>query len=218
MVAYGRSRQPGLIDPAAVSDPFAPFNQEFSGSGSSLPSGWSWLNQGSATYSEGSGVGTVALAAGSSGVNWRGIVTTPPSASTFTVVAKRLATFGGSGDRGSGLILRDSVSDKCLTWYYYSTGASNEQHVVTWTATLGGTPTIRSSNISAGSQHQFLRIVKNSASSWDFARSTDGVSWTTQLSAFDVGAVFTPDQIGFVAYSASAAGSFSNAADYIRFS
>ena len=51
---------------------------EFNGSGSSLPTGWSWVNQGTSTYAEANGYGSLDFQAGGADES-RGIVRAVPA-------------------------------------------------------------------------------------------------------------------------------------------
>lgn len=165
----------------------------------SLPSGWSWVNQETASYRERFGAGTLTVP--SAALEIRGIVRALPSESTWT--ATMWATGSQIGNAASdaelfGLILRDSATGK---------------NAMLRRASTSGVITTKSANDNFGTAANFsaarftyangllgFRVKRNSATSYDFQFSADGgISWSDVDMARDMSAHFTPDQIGFFA-------------------
>lgn len=89
------------------------FDYEFEGATTSLPSGWSWLNQGAATYTEALGAGVVAVPT-SAGYNWRGLVQTITGTSWLATCKLTMAGVSAA-DLYFGMLLRESSSSKLLS-------------------------------------------------------------------------------------------------------
>jgi hypothetical protein len=160
-----------------------------------LPTGWSWHNQGTATYTEHSGSGTLVSPAGS---NTAHIVAAIPSASTFKarcelVVSAKAATFV----RSQMLVSRTTNSTAVVLDTVWESAVSGVDKYITNFVTFsaaqgttlgmyGGTPT-------------FIEIEKLSATSWTFRVSMDGKVYVPVLSAYDVTAHLggAPDEIGW---------------------
>lgn len=169
---------------------------EFNGSSTSLPSGWSWVNQGGATYQEDFGGGSL-IFPGSGSTDIRSIVRAVPAGASWTATAKLVRTKRGAGTGPyGGLILRESSSGKLVMFNqtYHSSDGSVDKYTNNTTysgAGFGGFA------IWDSGRHWYWRIIKNSATSWDFAVSADRKGWATLALAANVGAFCTPDQIGF---------------------
>lgn len=171
---------------------------EFNETTSSLPTGWSWLNQGSSTYVEALGAGLV-TDPGHSGYQTRGLVRAVPAGASWTVTQKVSMNGGlGTPDFYAGVILRESSTSKLFSFYKYSVSTADNFYVDRWTNN-----TTYLSNVTNGAYHGrrestiYLRIKKNSATSWDFLISPDGIGYSTVVAAHNVSTHMTPDQIGF---------------------
>lgn len=182
---------------AAYGTGITSYDQEFSAVGSSLPSGWSWFNQGSATYAEQLGAGIVTFPAGT-GNNWRGVVRGLPSESTWTAYGRISGTVVGATESYVGVILTDGTKIIELALYsatgaLYS-GANGHTFMDRWTNATTYSAAI--TNIIIHGTPRYWRVRRNSASSYDFAVSEDGVTWAAVQSAYDVSAFMTPTHIG----------------------
>lgn len=172
-------------------------DEEFDRSGpvGSLPTGWAWVNQSTSTYSELRGVGALDFVAGGSDES-RGIVRAIPAGSSFTATFKALPAFRRSGTTlpSRHLILRDSTTSKLTV---YSQTLSDEVVVdhytdpTSFSSRPGGVVTVH-----AAALRPYVRVLKNSATSWDFAVSADGVAWVTTHTGINVSTHMTPNQIG----------------------
>lgn len=174
------------------------FDYEFEGSSSSLPSGWSWVNQGSATYQEDYGAGVLASPSSASSFTWRAIVRSLSGAAASWTATVKLPWIGGRGaDSYGALLLRQSSDGKMVTLGTPSS-VTGGWYIDKWTTATAYNSSFVSNKTTAHIRvYEYLRIRKNSASSWDFLVSPDGLSWFPIGSAIDVGAYMTPDQIGF---------------------
>lgn len=158
-----------------------------------LPSGWSWVNQGTSAYSQQFGKGIVLGDSSTSTLNCA--VRDFPTETTWTATTKISQTSGPVNWNRVGLVLQSSSSGK-TTYFGLTQGASSpwSSRVVTvsdWTnpTTFSGGE-LTSIELKAA---RYLRIKKNS-STYDFQYSVDGISWMTLSSgrsAFD-----TYDKIG----------------------
>ena len=178
------------------------FDQEFEAAAgtTSLPSGWSWVNQGSITYAEQFGAGAMTIPTNGNTDTWRGAFQSlSGAASAWTAIAK----VEGAGSQAGGawhygLILRDSASGKLLPFNYWF---GFKLELVRWTNPTtpeGGWYVAHGDAVAWPSMpaHYFM-IKKNSSSSWDFKFSTDGITWFAVASAIDISGFITPNQIGF---------------------
>lgn len=158
---------------------------EFDADTTSLPSGWSWLNQGSATYKEKYGLGGVACV-GAASYNSRGLYRAEPSASTYTAAFKLRYTLlgvGGSPSANCGIFLRHSGSGKLVQYGVFSSGNTGIETANSATSYSGNTGLVPT-------QFQpwaemYLRIVKASATSYSFGLSADGIAWDDTSTAYN---------------------------------
>jgi hypothetical protein len=181
------------------------YDEEFDQFASFLPSGWSWLNQGSSTYEEKFDKGVISGVA-ETGVHWRGILRALPSESTWEAVIKRSWQSRQGNELGTGFVLR-ADNGKILVFYWYSNAGTNVTYITLWNDADGSTPSIKVGPLSLqgipGIYPRYMRIRRNSATSYDFAGSADGVVWHTISAAFDVSAFLTPTSLGFGGYNSS---------------
>jgi hypothetical protein len=170
----------------------------------SLPSGWSWVNQGGSDYREVGGLARLYAdgTGGSTSANecHRMLVRALPSESTWTAVLKipSMACYPNTNMRAA-LVLRDSSGGDYVTWGR-RIGASDSLANVSfdyWSA-LNTLDTGFGAAYMADVQ-TFLRIKKVSGTSYSFASSADGVAWQTFWSGYDPTANgLTLDQIGIL--------------------
>lgn len=172
---------------------------EFGATTTSLPSGWAWVNQGSATYDEQLGIGALDLPAGG-GDESRHIVQTIPAAGSFTLIVKfHHISAGGGLFQSRHVVLQDSATGKQMR-FSLIISASPEAVVdyysnnTTFGARRGAATVLQGDSISAGLP--YVKVVKTSASSWAWSVSQDGVGWLPIHSAINVSTDLTPDKIG----------------------
>lgn len=179
---------------------------EFDANSSSLPSGWSWVNQSTSTYLEKFGAGVIA-APGVAGIQWRGIVRAVPAGSSWLTTAKFGFMTKAGNESGSGIVLRESGTSKFVVFYLYVNNPTvHDIYVYKWTNNTTASAGFAGPIAVTTWRPRYLRIRKNSSSSYDFECSEDGVSWYAIASAIDVSAFITPDQIGFMAYNSEGGG------------
>jgi hypothetical protein len=213
------------LDPLTVDNPATwgaanAADYEFDATGSSLPSGWAWANQGTSTYQEQYGAGKLALPSNASGDNHRLIVRNIPAGTTWTVTAKlsvATAFTSGSPQYGLGLYLRESSTDKIAAIHTAQAQTLASINVDRWNTTAGGgTNTTSMSWNTDQTTTKYLRIRRNSATSLDFLASSDGVAWLTVASAIDLSGFFTYNQVGFGIETAFAAPAIEGACHWLR--
>ncbi len=189
-----------ILDSQGVLAPTSPnaANYEFNATTSSLPSGWSWVNQGAAPYTEGSGWGTIDCPA-TTGDNFRCLVEAVPAGTSWTLTVRM--TYASATAAYYGTLLRESSSGKILaTFHRYDSvfgvlNATNAQAV-------SGTVATATVYIPLG-LITYHRIKKNSATSYDFAISPNGTAWWTVLAGHNPSGTLTPDQIGWFGQTAN---------------
>jgi hypothetical protein len=152
----------------------------------SLPSGWSWVNQGTATYLERYGAGGISCI-GNASYNNRGLTRAEPAASTYTAVFKMsYALLGASSSPAAnvGVWLRNSTSGKSVQYAYFSSNNVGME--------LANSATSYSSNsnlVSIIAQAMnpaiYFRIKKNSSTSYDFGLSANGVVWDDTVTGYN---------------------------------
>lgn len=166
------------------------YDVEFNGNGTTLPTGWSWFNQGTASFRERFGVGSLVIP--NSGAHYRIIDRPIPSESTWTLYARMTSTVNNADSNGYGLTLRESSTGKVITWHQ---DMGSNLRIVSWSAvdpTSGaGVP------FGIGEDNKRYRgfaIRRNSATSYDFGWFMDSeVRWLS--TALNPG--WTVDRIGF---------------------
>lgn len=169
------------------------YDYEFGAEGTSVPSGWSWMNQGTATYQEANGTGYVLHDGG--GSNLRGIVQPIPGDSTFEFRAKfRFVSLWNFNYLFCGFFLHDNAGSKVA-------GAGYDNRGTSWAywsdfTTFGGSENGDKRLLMLGDT-LYMSLKKNSATSWDIAYSTNGSVYSTIHAAVNLGAWFTPNRIGW---------------------
>lgn len=164
-------------------------DQEFNATSSSLPSGWTWLNQGTATYSEAKGWGNILLPT-ASGVNVRGIVQTVPAVAAYTAVAKVTGLIKDANNAYFGIGITDGTKVISLTL-----DSAYTLQVLRWATVTSFTDVLGTAQDSIFALPMWLRIRKNSVTSYDFAFSPNGSGWRDRLAAYDVSAWMTPTHL-----------------------
>lgn len=172
-----------------------------------LPTGWSWFNQGTATYVQQFGAGILSHPGVGSGDDLKGIGRNLSGwPSTWTATAKVIGSGFGAPVATYGLFLRETATGK-IVLIGQQGGSGNEQAVVTrWNSSTSFNSSATAA--SALSSMNYFRIRKNSATSYDFYASADGVGWGPILLANNVTTFLagTIDQIGVIAHRQSGAG------------
>jgi hypothetical protein len=174
------------------------YDVEFDTDTTSLPSGWSWVNQGSMTYEQKFGMAVLLHPTTTTGgAAIRGITRSLPAGSTWTATIKLNLSTRPTGNTILGFALRDSATGKMqLFGLQYSGG--QRVHCSNWNSATSFSADVQ--NDAAGDYPRYLRIKRNSSTSYEFEQSMDGVAWTAFRSAHNPTTFVTPDQIGLVVY------------------
>lgn len=174
------------------------FDYEFDATTSSLPSGWAWVNQSTATYAEANGAGVIHLPNGAS-TSYRGITRSLSGApATYDAYLKTFMAAREINFRGTALVLRESSSGKLVVFALAHVNAQLQTACDKYTNPTTYAGTSFGVNLNMGGEPKYLRIRKNSTSSYDFMVSPDGRAWFIHTAAGDVGAFMTPDEIGWM--------------------
>jgi hypothetical protein len=176
------------------------YDAEWESGDPAVPTGWAWVNQGTATATNTFGRCLLEEPTAASGNNLRMIEQAIPSAGTFTATIKMAGRiWPPAGTFGHFIHLRDSVGGRIVAF------GANGQGASTWSlgrwdwtnATTSSSTSLTATD--AALIPRFWRIRKNSATSWDFQLSLDGVVWDTHTAAHNVQTFLTtaPTHIGF---------------------
>lgn len=163
---------------------------------SSLPAGWSWEQQGSSAYLEELGCGCITWDTGA--FNYiRDVYRNLPA--TFNSVLVKLSIYQQTGNGGTGLILRNSVSGKLCHFAPRTIGSANVTFFSAAVAGSVGTDISGTVGVAFYTMDLYMKIVRNSATSWDFLFGPHFNALVPFISAVNVPAAtqgFTPDQVG----------------------
>lgn len=160
------------------------YDLEFDTDTSTIPSGWAWLNQGTSTYNQKFGCGVLSTAINADSITTlRGISRDLPSESTWTATAKIIGTNLRSTE-SFGLILEDSTNGDYVTFGKNMSGTT-VSHYSDYTTKVSELTPIDVSDIS------YFRIKYNSSTSVDFLISSDGVSWNSVSTGYNLSSNLT---------------------------
>lgn len=191
----------GVDDPSTWSADLG-YDQEFTTDGVTLPTGWAWHNQGvTATYKQQYGHGQVIEPSTEAADRFRLIDRAIPSDAAWVATAKLIGEVRAANYAGAAVTLRNSATGKIVSW-----GPSYNS---AWVLDLGIWSTANGGGITHpvlttdgdAFKYPYWRIRKNSATSWDFEYSDNGVFWTGVAAATarnvetDLGGA--PTHIGF---------------------
>lgn len=209
----------GLDDPDIFIDVYGVdaigIDQEFNRSGqNALPAGWTWANQGPATFNELAGAAVIASPAAAS-INARVVKRAVPGLTTWACIAKHLFVGSQVTDAAHGLVLRESGTGKLLTLGYYVTGTAHSISVHTW-AGPNGVLALQGSSLSPAPMGNppYKRIVKEGTNLYSFYVSWDGRGWMPVLVGLNTTGV-TYNEIGFFGHAVS--GAFTDSLEWMRF-
>lgn len=160
------------------------YDLEFDDDTSTVPSGWAWLNQGTSTYNQKFGCGVISTTPNADPTTTlRGISRNLPSEPTWTATTKIVGTSIRSGE-SFGLILEDSTNGDYVTFGRTISGISVSYYSDFTTKVSELTP-IDVSDIS------YFRVKYNSPTSVDFLISSDGVSWNSISTEYNLSSMLT---------------------------
>jgi hypothetical protein len=185
------------------------YDYEFTGSGTTIPAGWSWTNQGTSTYLEKNGSGYLTAP---TGLGWNNRFIHSPIATDasfeyrakFRLVAVRNANYFQIGfflTDGTKLIVA-GLDSRGLKYIYWNTPTS-------YNTESGGYPLMVADTL-------YLALRKNSATSWDLGYSTDGEIYSWGYEAVNFSTFMTPTGIGFGFQNENQAGLQTVACDWFR--
>ena len=171
------------------------FDLEFDSSGASLPSGVAWVNQDSSAYNEEFGAGVISRASQAGDHNYLLVRSLSGAPSTWLITAKfsvdgyytanyldvGLVLRDSSGTKFYNFVLRNLLQIACFKWNSPTSFSAVQGSVIT---------TIPPSYV------MYLRIRKNSGTSYDFEYSYDGLKWRVYQSGVDISAFLAIDQYG----------------------
>ena len=141
-------------------------------------SSWSWVNQGSASVTQASGI-VYLLTPGAAGSNVRGRFVASP-ATPYTITAAVLPGLTGGTHNFCGICFREASSSKLYDIHVYNAGgATTEQvRVQKWTNSTTASTTMTTRGMVANRGPVWLRISDN-GTNLIFSYSIDGVNWFT---------------------------------------
>ena len=188
------------------------YDEEFTADTLSLPSGWSWVNQGSATYDQKFGCGIIDHPGVGSGDDIKLLVRSLPAGASWTATAKVTASGTGAPILSFGLALRESATGKFVTLGMQNNGANSSK----WNSPTSYNSAV-TGNLVSIIPVTYFRIIKNNTTSWDLQLSADGIAWWKLASANNLTTFLTGtiDQIGFFAHRQSGA-EFATALHWFR--
>lgn len=172
----------------------------FSGNASStLPASWSWEQQGGSIYNDEYGQGNIQF--DSSAFNYvRGIYRSLPGSFVSCTVRFSCVMTATNGNQGPGLYLRNSSSGKIAHFTLRGQNTTNLTYFSAASSGTVGTDNQASHAVSGLMSNVYMRIVKNSSTSWDFCVGPSAGMCNAYFAAQNVTTAtqgFTPDQIGF---------------------
>ncbi|TXH11872.1 MAG: hypothetical protein E6R04_00105 [Spirochaetes bacterium] len=160
------------------------YDLEFDTDTSTIPSGWAWLNQGTSTYNQKFGCGVLSTAINADSIiTLRGISRDLPSESTWTATAKIIGTNLRSTE-SFGLILEDSTNGDYVTFGKNMSGIT-VSHYSDYTTKVSELTPIDISDIS------YFRVKYISPTNVDFLISSDGVSWNSISTGYNLSGKLT---------------------------
>ena len=164
------------------------YDVEWAPGSSAVPSGWAWVNQGTATATRTKGKLLISEPTAASGNQLRLIERAIPSESTFEATVRLTGrVMPAAGTFGHFISLRDSVGSKIVTFGMSGAGASTWSFSRwDWTNASTLSSAALSTVTDAVLTMRYWRIRKNSATSWDFECSQDGVVFDTITAALNV--------------------------------
>jgi hypothetical protein len=121
---------------------------------------------------------------------------------------------------GPALLLRESSTGKILTWFEYLSNMQTGGNL--WTNATSFNSTVIGSGTTLATAQQgippYWRIRKNSATSWDFLVSYDGIGWAPWFTGINVSTWLTPNQFGwgFDQFAATAQNAGAVVCEWIR--
>lgn len=185
---------------------------EFEEDTTSIPSGYSWVNQGSALYGQKDGVACMLDESTSGGL--RMLVRSFPAGFGTVEIQLDLLTPDGNGE--AGLVFRESSSGELVFFIYKPT---DWMSVVRFTDPSTGVAQPAVDQLIDNTTSVIMRATRNADNDWDFQWGIGGGVFTDMLLGYDPTANLTPDQVGFCVNNLDTGGDPTFAKfSYVRFS
>lgn len=173
------------------------YDAEFSTAGTTLPTGWAWVNQGPTTFEKKYKVAVLADASATAANNLRVIERPIPTEAAWAASGKILVRPDDANYWGAGLTLRDAATNKMIMWGPSYNGGW-KLNLSEWTGPTGTSTNPLFTVDATAYYYLYWRIRKNSATSWDFELSTNGILWAKKVTARNITTFLAnPSHIGF---------------------
>lgn len=214
--ASGLTDDPGLWTPANAAD------YEFNNTLADNTFGTGWTSVGDAvgvSFKEAFGAGLITVPPSTAGTFSMRRDMTPGT--SWSIIAKVSWSFNVANFAGVGLYALHKASSTSLTASYNFTLSNTTPLKISPYFQVSG---VSGSEITAdplstpATREMYLRLRKNSATSYDFHWSVDGLSWRALQTAFNPGANLggSPDAFGFNAFNSGAGISHHYAIHWVR--
>lgn len=198
------TRRFGMDDPTAYSDALGAdegFDQEFDGSGASLPAGWAWFNQDTADFVQQFGYGAISNTGGADASDVQGAVM-DLEGNEWTADMHLSAVSDDATGYSGMVVLRDSASGGLVMLGMFSPLEDDtpELYLIHWDDADGTNEVVIGGpyTFTPGLSHDAIfRVVKNSNTDYDFQVSPTGGPFIPLATAVDLSTYISPDQIGF---------------------
>lgn len=185
------------------------YDYEFTGSGTTIPAGWSWTNQGTSTYLEKNGSGYLTVP---TGLGWNNRFIHSPIATdaSFEYRAKfRLVAVRNTNYFQVGFFLTNGTKNisagydnRGFKYLYWNSPTSFLSESASYPLMMADTI--------------YVSLRKNSATSWDIGYSTDGEIYSYPHVAINFSTHMTTTGIGFGFQNENQAGLQTIACDWFR--
>ena len=172
------------------------YDVEFDTDGSSLPNGWSWVNQGSCTYLQQYGTGRIHHP-GTSPYSNTAIVRPLPAEATWSAYGKFTGAWRDGDAAVGGFCLHESSSGKIIAYGVRTAGTTYQIIAQHWNSATSWSGN-GDANIQMPSRSlEFtLRLVRNSATNYDLYAGPSFVAQHKALAGLNPTAFCTPSHIG----------------------
>lgn len=157
-------------------------------------SNWIVTNQGPATILSSGGYKSISYPGSTNAHNWV-CLTRAVAAGSSVVVRFRPTVLQGDNNQ-CGMVLRDSVSGKLITWGLNWSGANLYTQIFTWNSPISFNAQVQGTLGTAAAIMFCLRVRDDGVNRYYELSSDNGMSWT--CSRFEANSTFiTADQVGF---------------------
>lgn len=188
------------------------FDEEFSRDNvSTIPSSMSWINQGTATYLERYGAATITIP--QSTLNVRGLAKTMPAGSTWDIITKVVPSAQRTSNFNAVFLgLRNPAGQLYQVW----ADASRGFFTIAFNSPTSFNSQSSAIGLAQGGPAIYLRMRRNSATSYDFGVSRDGRAYQMFSLAQNPFGVSTWDQVMIGVFTESNDAAQSASFEYLR--